>query len=373
MTSRKRFPHAHLVIENRAIGGFASQRLIKPAEHDLYPFYPDLLIFHVYGANQEYEQIIKNVRSRTTAEVLMQLDHVAAAGWQDAAGPEGRQGALVGLDDEPRAAPKHREEVWLRGRGRAHAVDRRTSRRTTTSRSNCSRTAFTSTRRGTTCWRRSSIAISSIAPSSPSSPETVVANEAIKTIDVGKDVQWKDGKLELAFEGNRVDAIARPEGGNGKAQVLIDGKCPGEIPSCYAIPRPQPGPFSPLWVYRIDHEVPFTEEEDWTLTIKSFDLNGAGNGIVYDGDAATWTYEVTGSRTGPDGEGQSDQPFVSNSKKVKIEPKTWLRNGKVPVGYQIKWKVTLMGTDAYEAKPAKDATIENATVLRKGWRTGSTC
>src|SRR5205807_1786374 len=73
---RQRFPHADLEIENRAIGGFAAQLLIRPAEHDLYPFYPDLLIFHVYGSNQEYEQIIKNARSRTTAEVLMQKDHV---------------------------------------------------------------------------------------------------------------------------------------------------------------------------------------------------------------------------------------------------------------------------------------------------------
>ena len=75
---RRRFPHADLDIQNRAIGGFAAQWLIRPAEHDLYPFYPDLLIFHVYGANQEYEQIIENVRTRTTAEVLMQKDHVTA-------------------------------------------------------------------------------------------------------------------------------------------------------------------------------------------------------------------------------------------------------------------------------------------------------
>ena len=73
---RKRFPNADLKIENRAIGGFASQLLIRPAEHDLYPYYPDLLIFHVYGANREYEEIIRNTRSRTTAEVLMLRDHV---------------------------------------------------------------------------------------------------------------------------------------------------------------------------------------------------------------------------------------------------------------------------------------------------------
>src|SRR5690242_4616738 len=39
---RRRFPDADLEIENRAIGGFASQLLIRPAEHDVYPFYPDL-------------------------------------------------------------------------------------------------------------------------------------------------------------------------------------------------------------------------------------------------------------------------------------------------------------------------------------------
>ena len=73
---RARFPWANLIIENRAIGGFASQLLIKPAEHDVYPFYPDLMIFHVYGSNSEYEQLIRNIRSRTTAEVLMLTDHL---------------------------------------------------------------------------------------------------------------------------------------------------------------------------------------------------------------------------------------------------------------------------------------------------------
>ena len=75
---RLRFPHADLEIENRAIGGFASQMLIRPAEHDIYPFYPDLVIFHVFGANQQYEQIIQSIRSRTTAELLMQTDRVGA-------------------------------------------------------------------------------------------------------------------------------------------------------------------------------------------------------------------------------------------------------------------------------------------------------
>ena len=75
---RRRFPHANLLIENRAIGGHSSPRLVKTAEADLYPFYPDLLIFHVYGAHDDYERIIRRVRERTTAEILLQNDHLRA-------------------------------------------------------------------------------------------------------------------------------------------------------------------------------------------------------------------------------------------------------------------------------------------------------
>ena len=73
---RRRFPNANLIVENRALAGFASQMLVKTAETDLYPFQPDLLIFHVYGAHNTYEDIIRRIRERTTAEILMQNDHV---------------------------------------------------------------------------------------------------------------------------------------------------------------------------------------------------------------------------------------------------------------------------------------------------------
>ena len=50
--------------------------LVKTAETDLYPFQPDLLIFHVYGAHNTYEDNIRRTRERTTAEILIQTDHV---------------------------------------------------------------------------------------------------------------------------------------------------------------------------------------------------------------------------------------------------------------------------------------------------------
>ena len=73
---RKTYPNANLIIENRAIGGHSSQLLWRTAEADLYPFQPDLLIFHVYGSHTDYEKLLANVRKRTTAEVLIQTDHI---------------------------------------------------------------------------------------------------------------------------------------------------------------------------------------------------------------------------------------------------------------------------------------------------------
>ena len=72
---RRRFPNANLIIENRAIGGHSSQLLVRTAEADLYPFYPDLMIFYVYGSHIEYDNIIRRTRERTTAEILLQTDH----------------------------------------------------------------------------------------------------------------------------------------------------------------------------------------------------------------------------------------------------------------------------------------------------------
>lgn len=74
---RKAYPNADLVIENRAIGGYGAESLIKTADYDLYPFYPDLLIHHCWGGvtTGEQEEIIRRVRQRTTSEILLWTTH----------------------------------------------------------------------------------------------------------------------------------------------------------------------------------------------------------------------------------------------------------------------------------------------------------
>src|SRR6187431_303683 len=69
---KKRFPNTNIISENRALSGYASQLLVRTAETDLYPFQPDLVIFHVYGAHDKYEDIFRRTRERTCAEILIQ-------------------------------------------------------------------------------------------------------------------------------------------------------------------------------------------------------------------------------------------------------------------------------------------------------------
>ncbi|MHB8972460.1 MAG: SGNH/GDSL hydrolase family protein [Pirellulaceae bacterium] len=72
----QRYPTAQFEFRNAAIGGYDSSVLIRTADHDLYPWYPDLLFFHVYGPMDKYEEIVKRVRERTSAEIVIWTSHL---------------------------------------------------------------------------------------------------------------------------------------------------------------------------------------------------------------------------------------------------------------------------------------------------------
>lgn len=325
---RRRFPHADLDIQNKAVGGFASQILSRVAEHDVYAFYPDLVIFHVYGANNTYEEIIRGIRTRTTAEVLMQRDHVGAQWpvenpdqknpmWWDhmmnnvflpdyakryGCGLADVRGAWVNYLKTNKLEPKAllSDDVHLNDHG---------------------------------CFVMAEIVKRYLVHK----PEllTEEAKSSVRTIDVGKDVPWQGDRLTLAFEGNRVDLL--PAKG-GSARVLIDGKKPSEFPECIAFTRTSPSQsgWGPA-LLRVSSEKP-RQVEDWTLRVTEADER-----------AERIRFAVTGSKTGPDGEGVSSERFVSKSGRVVIEPGDWwvkniaqMTKAKVPVGFEIKWKAVPM-------------------------------
>jgi hypothetical protein len=72
---REKYPNTVFVVQNRALGGFASQWLVRTTAQDITAFYPDLIIFHVYGDHHDYEKILQMFRSMTAADVILQTDH----------------------------------------------------------------------------------------------------------------------------------------------------------------------------------------------------------------------------------------------------------------------------------------------------------
>jgi hypothetical protein len=357
---RARFPYADITFANRAIGGYASNILKRTLPHDVFAFYPDLIIFHDFGGEPDYEHIIAEIRRHTTAEILIQNDRPDAT----TVGPE------------PTDPKKLSSYKWMQRHNAEWLPD-------LAARYGCEiadvRGPFIEyltahglkpadvLNDGTHFNYQGDYVIAELTgrhlrydPALPRKPW----EDLVRTYEIGCDVQWVDGKLELEFEGNRVDAIAGwadPYYG-GEAEVRIDGQRPSERPELYSITRPS-DTFSVDWpgINRIGAEKPL-QVEDWTLRV-----------LEVNADESRLRFEVTGSRTGPDGGGMSTERFVSNSGRVVIEPQDWtfarsfeLVHKTTPPGFEMTWSVLPMFVDVYRETRLEDRTRELATTLALG-------
>ncbi len=341
----KRFPNADLDIQNKAIGGFASQMLINPLQHDVYTFYPDLVIFHVYGADGEYRKIIEGIRSHTAAEVLIQKDHVGAK-WPD-----------------PNADEKTNKGMWwdqyMNGKVLPAAAEKYS----------CGiidiRTAWVKYLKDNNLQPKAllrddvhlnddgcALMAGLISQYLVYRPELPQDASLCRDIPVPAEM-WKGGELTVPLEGNRVDLVCAA--GTGAGDILIDGKKPSEYPGCYMYSRSSPGPWSPMFLARVDHQSDLVVE-DWTLTVTK----------VSD-DGKSFEYDVNGSKTGADGQGVSNARFRSTSGRVVIEP-SWFFKGKgeLTAGYKMTWRVLSMFSDTYAAPTKIDASRESVLTVAQG-------
>lgn len=354
---RRRFPHANLIIENRAIGGFASQLLVKTAETDLYTFYPDLLIFYVYGSHLEYENIIRRVRERTTAEILMQTDHCT------------NDNDLTEEMDPGKLSPKTwtpwMNRVFLPNTAKKYGAELANQRELwKTYLRDYQLPARQLLTDGVHLNSHGNYLMAEVVKAylrhDPSVPPASW-QDLVKTYRVGTDVQWQAGKLRLEFEGNRVDLICQP-GTAPAAPVRIDGRKPSEFPELYALTRTTPFPGS-IWpcLLRVTHERPL-QVEDWTLTLSDVSA-----------DLKTFRFQVAGSKTGPDGEGSGSVRFVSKSGRVVIDPADWnfayaLRvfQRPLPADFHIRWRVLPQFVDDFVSPGIADPRIETTVTVAQG-------
>jgi hypothetical protein len=328
---RRRFPHADLRIENRAVGGWASQLLVRLAEHDLYPRQPDLLIFYVYGDHTKYDEIIRQTRSRTCADVLMLTEHLAAG---DQKWPEMMSTRLL-----PEIAKKYGAELAdIRTPWKKYLADHALAERKLL-KDDVHLNEHGNFLMAELVKRRLRV--------DPKLPKADVVLEVKPA--------WKDGALRLEFEGNRVDVVF--DGASTSTSTLrIDGKPPAEIPEAYAFTRPND---VPGWVWvtgvlqRVDWEKPRIAE-DWTLKLTEYK------------GPKDFAYEVSGSKTGPDGKGTSAERFVSTSGRVAITPSDFFfQNCGKPFqpGFEIKWSCRPLFADPVAVPAAPSKGVENVLTL----------
>ncbi len=324
---RHQYPSANLIIENRAIGGHSSQLLWRTAEADLYPFQPDLLIFHVYGSHLDYEKIIRRVLERTTSEVLLQSDHITK--------PE----ELADPATQPTPTMKDWSAWWnvfflpdlVKRLGHIELLDQRLLWRQYLNQNHLAPSQLLRDGVHLNDWGCYVMAqlVEQHFVYHPEAPKTWAS--------MVKDFkpQWKGNRLEMDFTGNRVDLLPLDLDAGKKVRVLIDGKAPSAIPELYGVTRvsPWPGTSWPL-ILRTTAKTPL-QLEDWQVNFHNASEDGK-----------SFTFDVVGSKTGPDGGGRNDVAFVSNSGRVAIEPEDWnlayckaVFKSSIPADLKATWSV----------------------------------
>jgi hypothetical protein len=356
---RSRFPNANLIVENRALGGFASQLLSKTAETDLYPFYPDLLIFHVYGSHTHYEEIIRRTREETTAEILLLNDHVTrptdleeetnssnlnpgSKPWE----------AFMSYQWLPHLADKYGAElcdqrtVWKQYL-REHRLEPR----------NLLSDSVHLNAHGEFLTGDIVKAHLRFDPSFPPAEAETMIREYV----VGKDVRVENGKINLPVVGNRIEVITKP-GLSGRVSVRINGQKPSEIPELYGFTRALASPGGKWPVIAPISSEKKLQIDDWTMQVQR--VTEATN---------VFRFTLRSSSNGAEGEGRSDERFVSKSGRVVIATNAWnvpyalaLAGMKqVPETFAVNWQVQGHFVDEFGATNSPPG-IMPSTIVAQG-------
>lgn len=344
----ERYPAAQFEFRNAAIGGYESTVLVRTADHDLYPWYPDLLFFHVYGPMEQYEEIIQRVRERTSAEIVVWTSHLnsLSADRPDEINTSHDQRAVKIREV---AAKYNCMVVDLREQWRRHLAELKLPVKDLLS------DVIHLNPQGCDLYAK---IIGDELVRVPELGDNPTASGTITTVTADSPALTKGshGSLTLRFQGNRVVAISDGTGTAGAtAKVLLDDQPLEGVKELWAITRPSVGPAG-IWMPAINN-IGFNQpllEEDWTLTCLQ-DSTPDGKKIHF---------EVRGSVTGDDGDGWSTERFVSRSHRVIIEPRDWriewtlgYRKATLPEDFQVSWKSYPLFTRAYEPRPAGTRTV----------------
>lgn len=325
---RQRFPNSPKIVYKRMAGNSTSYHFAHGwARHLVIPEQPDVVLLYNFGKTEDLEAMVAELRSQTTADILVGSLHWCI--------PHKK------LWPDPELANSHQDPPALRKVCEKYGVE------------------FVENRRELTQYMRDhGLAIEDLLGDSvhqtPYAARMTVMNLARRfhaaekgaddpsrrerriEIEGGGDVrleggpwspaesgtartaQAKGSTLSVRFTGNRVDLIGWSSPGGGTAEVWIDGKPASQTPAFYASyiqpdkrntlrPPNPPRDRAPHRIALGKNLVP----QPWTLTL----TNDQGD------------YELAGGATGPDGRGNVTQPLISRSGQIVVEADYW-RDGR---------------------------------------------
>ena len=353
-----RFRNAEVRGNLQAITSFNADSLIQTAEADIYPLLPDLIIFHCYGPylpGHAWEQILREFRTRTTADILLMGNHPVAE-WELT---EPVDPAVIDFD----AFPATHGQAWVnyiripevsRELGLCHPDNRSVWKRYLRENGMQPKELLVDhihfNLRGSELLN--AILIPYLQAPRLSPPLDPFNNARVQTHPVGAGWMWREGRLRLPFTGNRVDLIAAA-GAGGPCRVTIDGVPPSQWPSGSGHARASGWTGEVYYrpaLLQVGAQVPLVSET-WGLTITEVDPV----------ERRRFKFAVEGSVTGPDGSGISTEPFVSRSRRVVIATNHWnflVFPTNSQVGTRITWVAQVRSVDRYEPRPLRGPTVE---------------
>lgn len=318
---RVKYPNVTFDYRNLALGGWSAAILEQAVARDVEEVYPDLIVFHVYGDHRAYERIIKTLRSKTAADVIIQTDHVVYPleplcdpgfhlQWSP---PEGCAGRFW---FKQKSWEEFMSSVWAPTMAEKYNLALEPRRQ-----------------RWNSYLQEHNLQITDLLADPPhpnAQGWTLMANLFTSWIEALVDQPQNnqqnttaqvrsftppvpDEKTRYEFVGNRAELIAAGPL-DGKVKFTIDGKDAREIDGCWQTSRVTRLPNVPEWpaLKKIDVRQNYHEADVWTLRVRHLDDS-----------QENFEYDIESARTGAEGSGSGKDVFKSRSGNITIEPSAW--------------------------------------------------
>ena len=348
------YPNADIDVNCLGVGGFSTTTLWRMAYQDMAAYYPDLVILCVSGNHYYYETLLRQIRGCTTAEILIQTDHI-----------RGKTGEGEGCDWDCniydlsewnnkmsfQTIPKYCETYGLEHNNRLREWYDYLK-------ANCYHPAWGNLLQADSShfgphaeYLTAALTARHFRYHENADPDP---NRMVTVYKVGEDVTVKKNTIRLPIDGNRIDVITENGDGKEAIQVRIDGLIPSMYPGCYNNTRTATN--DDFWqggvVQTFGSSIDL-QQEDWTIKIAD-----GGN------------FTLTGSLTGYDGAGNIAERFRSKSGRVVIHPEDWFKGFSELENRELYFQTKLFACDSYVLPVSQPANAENAVTLAQGFPNG---